>query len=137
LIVLDASVLVDFLLGRAEALLALDEALADRPHEPLHAPELIEPEALSALRGLVRGGAVTGNRASEAVHDLASLRLVRYPHAPLRARVWSLRDNLTAYDATYLALAEALEGPLLLTGDRGLAKIAGAQLGADHVRLVS
>jgi predicted nucleic acid-binding protein len=134
LIVVDASILADFLLGRPEAMVALDEALLDRPHEPLHAPELIEPEALNALRGLVRGGVVSDHRAAEAMHDLAALRLVRHPHAPLRARVWDLRGNLSAYDATYLALAEALDDPLLLTGDDALAMIAGAQLGPGHVR---
>jgi predicted nucleic acid-binding protein len=136
LIVVDASVLTDFLLGRREALIAVEHALADREHEPMHAPELIDPETLNALRRLARAGMVTDRRAGEAAADLADTRLVRYSHAPLRERVWALRDSLTAYDACYLALAEALDEPLLLTADTGLARIARASLGADAVRHV-
>jgi predicted nucleic acid-binding protein len=136
LIVVDASVLTDFLLGRLEALDALQREVAGREQEPVHAPELIEPETLNALRRLASHGAVTDQRASEAVADLANARLIRYPHAPLRGRVWELRHDLTAYDATYLALAEALDEPVLLTGDRGLAARARLSLGDDQVRHV-
>jgi predicted nucleic acid-binding protein len=134
LIVVDASALTDFLLGRPEALSAVERALAGRDHEPLHAPELVEPETLNALRRLSAAGAVSDRRASEAVLDLANARLVRYPHEPLRERVWDLRHNLTAHDASYLALAEALDDPVLLTGDGGLAEQARTFLGADRVR---
>jgi predicted nucleic acid-binding protein len=116
-IVVDASVVIDFLLGRAEAIAAVRGDIGE--HEPLHAPELVEPETLNALRRLASRGAISERRAEEAVLDLVDLRLVRYPHAPLRARVWELRNELTAYDATYLALAEALECDLL-TGDAAL-----------------
>jgi predicted nucleic acid-binding protein len=133
LIVVDASVVTDFLIGRDEAIEALHDVLAGRDHEPLYAPELIEPEILNALRGLARGGGLSDERATEAITDLAKLRLTRYPHAPLRARVWSLRHELTAYDALYLALAEALDDPVLVTGDRGLAGRARDSLGADRV----
>lgn len=136
MIVLDASVLTDFLLGRPQAVDALQTALAGAEHEPVHAPELIEPETLNALRRLTRGGRVTEQRATEAISDLANARLIRYPHAPLRERVWELRHELSAYDATYLALAEALESPVLLTGDRGLAIRAGRSLGPNRVRHV-
>ncbi len=136
MIVLDASTLTDFLLGRPQALEALGRALHGRDQEPLHAPELVEPEVLNALRKLAIRGAVTAQRASEAVADLASTRLIRYPHGPLRARVWELRHDLSAYDATYLALAEAFEDPLLLTGDGGLADRACHSLGEDRVRHV-
>jgi predicted nucleic acid-binding protein len=137
LIVIDASVLTDFLLGRPEALTAVESELASREHEPLHAPELVEPETLNALRRLARSGAVTVQRAGEAAADLANTRLVRYPHAPLRERVWALRDSLTACDACYLALAEALDDPLLLTADAGLATVARDVLGDGAVRHVS
>jgi predicted nucleic acid-binding protein len=137
LIVSDASVLTDFLLGRPEALSAVESELAGREHEPLHAPELIEPETLNALRRLARSGAVTVQRAGEAAADLANARLMRYPHAPLRERVWALRDSLTAYDACYLALAEALDEPVLLTADSGLATVARNALGDDAVRHVN
>jgi predicted nucleic acid-binding protein len=136
LIVIDASVLTDFLLGRSQALAAVEHVMAEREHEPLHAPELIEPETLNALRRLALSGAVTVRRAGEAAADLANTRLMRYPHAPLRERVWALRDSLTAYDACYLALAEGLDEPVLLTADKGLATVARALLGDDAVRHV-
>jgi predicted nucleic acid-binding protein len=136
LIVIDAGVLTDFLLGRPEAIQAMHGGFAGREHEPLHAPELIEPETLNALRGLIRGGKITAARAAEAVFDLADTRLIRYPHAPLRARVWEVRDQLTAYDATYLALAEALDGSVLLTGDEALILHARRSLGDERVRRV-
>jgi predicted nucleic acid-binding protein len=135
-IVADASVLVDWLLGRPQALDALEQELVGREQEPLHAPELAEPEILNALRRLALHGVVTQERAAEAVADLADLRLMRHPHAALRERVWQLRHNLTAYDATYLALAEALDDPMLLTGDGGLAHVAGTSLGGARVRHV-
>jgi predicted nucleic acid-binding protein len=132
--VLDASMLTDFLLGRPHALDALQRELTGHEHEPLHAPELIEPETLNALRRLVLAGSITDQRATEAMSDLADTRMIRYPHAPLRARVWDLRHNLTAYDATYLALTEALDDAVLLTGDGGLASHARQSLGDNRVR---
>lgn len=133
--VVDASVLTDFLLGRDAALDAL--LAGGQEHERLHCPELIEPETLNALRRLVRSGALDSRRGDEAVTDLAAVRMVRYPHAPLRPRVWDLRDRLTAYDATYLALAEALDGSVLLTADKALAGHARDVLGAERARLVA
>jgi predicted nucleic acid-binding protein len=121
LIVVDASVLTDFLLGRPQTHETLGTALAGSEHEPLHAPELIEPETLNALRRLALAGAISEERASQSAADLADVRLIRYPHAPLRERVWDLRHELTAYDACYLALAEALADAVLLTADSGLA----------------
>ena len=81
-------------------------------------------------------GWVTARRATEAVSDFGNVRLIRYPHAPLRPRIWELRDELTAYDAAYVALAEALGDALLLTADRALATVARRLLGADRVRAV-
>ena len=137
MIVVDASVLTDFLLGRAQALDALQLELAGNDHQLLHAPQLIEPEILNALRRMAACGAVSDQRASEAVADLAKTRLIRYPHEPLRERVWELRHNLIAYDATYMALAEALAEAVLLTGDAGLARRARVSLGDDRVRHVT
>jgi predicted nucleic acid-binding protein len=136
LIVTDAGVLTDFLLGRPAALEALQAELGGHEHEALHAPELIEPETLNALLGLIRGGKISADRGSEAVTDLASTRLIRYPHAPLRPRVWELRDDLTAYDASYLALAEALDESVLIAGDRALTAYARRSLGLERVRSV-
>jgi predicted nucleic acid-binding protein len=134
MIVLDASALADFLLGREAALEAILEALSNHPS--LHAPELVEPETLSVLRRHVLSGSLSVERADAAVQDLAALRLAHHPHAPLRERVWALRDSLTTYDATYLALAEALPDPVLITGDGGLADVARRSLGDAAVRLL-
>jgi predicted nucleic acid-binding protein len=136
-IVLDASALADYLLGRATAIETISGALAGRDQEWLHAPELIEPETLSVLRRHALNGSISDERARAAVSDLAALRLVCFPHAPLRERVWALRHNLTSYDATYLALAEALPDPVLITGDGGLAEVARRVLGTDAVRVCS
>ncbi|HEY5198206.1 MAG TPA: PIN domain-containing protein [Solirubrobacteraceae bacterium] len=122
------------MLGREATVAALESELAIADQAPLHAPELIELETLNALRRLARAGVVSDQRATEAASDLADARVIRYPHAPLRARVWQLRHNLTAYDAAYLALAEALDDPLLMTADGGLASAARASLGAPRVR---
>lgn len=134
--VVDASTLCDFLLGRDEALNALIEDPSSS-QEPLNAPELIEPEVLNALRRLVRQGLLRADRADEAVADLADIRLVRWPHAPLRDRIWELRDQLSAYDAAYVALAEALRDSVLVTGDGGLASRAIALLGSGRVRHIA
>ena len=134
MIVVDASAVTDFLLGRSKTVEAVIEATEPDPNQPLYAPDVVEPETLNALRRLARAGLVSEERASAAVSDLESLRLVRLPHAPLRERVWQLRHRLTAYDASYLALAEALDDPLLLTADRALADAAAESLGAGAVR---
>lgn len=85
-----------------------------------HAPHLLDIEILHALRGLLRGGKITFDRAQDARTDFAALPIVRYPIMGLADRIWALRDTLTAYDAAYAALAETLECPLV-TCDQGLA----------------
>jgi predicted nucleic acid-binding protein len=134
LIVVDASVVVEFLLGRAATVEALTAELTGTRDEALHAPDLIEPEALNALRGLERGAVINRVQADRAVSELDDLRLIHYPHAALRDRVWALRDNLSAYDALYLALAETLPGSVLFTSDAGLAASATHSLGDRRVR---
>jgi predicted nucleic acid-binding protein len=136
-IVLDASTLTDVLLGQTYALEALAEHTAAHPHEPLHVPELIEPETLSALRALVLRGELDAARADEAALSMGAVRCIRYPHAPFRERVWDLRHNLTPYDALYLALTEALGSAILLTGDTALASEAERTLGSSRVRHVA
>jgi len=118
LIVADASALLDLLLRRSAA---SDIKARVEAELALHAPHLIDTEVLHALRRWVARGDLAPRRAREALGDLADLPLVRYPHAPLSARVWSLRERLSAYDATYAALAEGL-GAALLTADRRLAR---------------
>jgi predicted nucleic acid-binding protein len=94
-----------------------------RDHE-LTAPELIDLEVTSVLRGRARVGALDERRAALALHDLTDLPLRRAPHLPLVRRCWELRDNLTPYNAAYVALAETLE-VTLLTGDRGITQASG------------
>jgi predicted nucleic acid-binding protein len=132
-IVVDASTLTDYLVGREPALIALTEALGADTEQPLHAPELVWPETLNALRRMALRGDISDERATQAALELSEVRLVCYPHAPLRESVWGMRHELTAYAASYLAVALSLDDPLLLTADDGLAVRAGAVLGADRV----
>jgi predicted nucleic acid-binding protein len=134
-IVVDASTLTDFLVGREAALDAVQAALGADDQQPLYAPELVWPETLNALRRMMLRGDLSDDRATQAALELHDVRLVCFAHAPLRERVWQLRHDLTAYDATYLALALGLDDPLLLTGDSGLASRAEVELGTDRVRL--
>jgi predicted nucleic acid-binding protein len=94
--------------------------------ERLFAPELLDLEVASVWRRAARAGRLGERRASQALEDLAALPLGRAPHQPFMSRIWELRDNLTPYDAAYVALAEELEAPLL-TADRRLAKALGAR----------
>lgn len=109
-------------LAAPDAAPALVERLA--ADGDLHAPHLIDTEILHALRRLTLAGAVSADRAADVRQDFAELALLRYPHEPLNDRVWELRDNLTAYDATFVALAEALGLPLV-TCDARLASAPG------------
>ncbi len=122
MIVVGASALLEILL-RTPAAHSIELRLFS-PGETLHAPHLIDLEVAQVLRRYVGTGQMRGGRGREALDDLAALRLRRWPHEPLLARIWELRENLTAYDAAYVALAEALEAPLL-TRDRRLASAPG------------
>lgn len=121
MIVVDASVLAPAL--------ADDGIDGDRVRERLRgeqlvAPELVDLEILSTLRRAVRGGRLDERRWGQALDDLAALPLRRVSHLALLSRVWELRDNLTAYDAAYVALAEALDA-LLVTADGAMKKANG------------
>lgn len=122
MIVLDASALVELLLGtdagRRVAVRIADPAIA------LHVPHLADVEVTQALRRYAREGAIDSDTAAAALDNLRSLDLERHAHEPLLERIWALRDNLTAYDAAYVALAEALEGKVL-TCDGRLARAPG------------
>ena len=89
--------------------------------ETLHAPHLLDLEIAQVLRRYVRAACISADRGREALSDFLDLPLTRYPHFVLLTRVWQMRHNLTAYDAAYLALAEALDAPLI-TRDRALAR---------------
>jgi len=130
-IVLDASAGVD-LLRREDEISDLIAARVER-ELAIHVPALFDLEVLHALRGLEAGGKIGG--ALEAMlDDLATLRAIRYEHGPLRPRIWSLRHNLTAYDAAYVALAELLEATLLTT-DARLARSGDHEAEIELMRL--
>lgn len=87
----------------------------------LHAPHLLDVEVTAALRRRVRLGQTRPTRAFEALADLADLAALRWDHAPLLGRAWELRENVTAYDGVYVALAEALDA-VLVTSDVRLSR---------------
>lgn len=107
-----------------------DRARARLHGEELAAPELIDLEVTSVLRGRARAHALDERRARLAMDDLADLPLRRAPHLPLLRRCWELREDLTPYDAAYVALAEALE-VTLLTGDGRLARAPGPRCSVE------
>lgn len=123
MIVLDASAVVELLLwttaGKRVA------KLIENPRETLHAPHLLDVEVAQVMRRIERAGTITSERVEQAMHTLAAhLDIDRHEHTPLLPRVWALRANCTAYDATYIALAEGLGAPLV-TLDKRLATAPG------------
>lgn len=122
MIVLDASAVLEILLRTAAA--AHIEARIFDPTETLHAPHLIDVEVAQVLRRYAARGEADPERCCMALTDLNDLPLTKYPHDFLLPRIWDLRNNLTAYDAVYVALAEALDAPLL-TCDQRLANAPG------------
>lgn len=130
MIVVDASALTEFLLqtelgSRVERRLYKDD-------EDLHAPHLLDVEVLSALRRLVQAREMDAERAESALEDLQSLRIIRHGHLTVLDRAWELRQNFTAYDAMYLALAEALDATVV-TCDQ---PFAGASRRTARVELI-
>ncbi|MBI4728384.1 MAG: type II toxin-antitoxin system VapC family toxin [Acidobacteria bacterium] len=125
MIVLDASAAVDLLLDTQPFSGAI--ACRLREHEgDLHAPHLLDAEVAQVFRRYVLRGELSVARARLGLLRLSQMPLVRYPHGPFLERALALRENLTVYDALYLALAEAL-GAALLTRDGGLAAAPGAR----------
>lgn len=121
MIVVDSAAVVDSL----TAVTGTEDLRAALVEEDLHAPTLLDYEVVSALRGLTLGGQLTTHRAHDALTDFDALQIQRWPSgAGLRLRAFALRNNLTAYDAAYVALAEALGCPLV-TRDARLARSSG------------
>ena len=131
MIVLDASALVELILdtpaGRLIAARIADAA------EGLHTPHLADVEVLQALRRYVREGEIDSDEATVAIEDFRALDLRRHAHESLLNRVWELRDNLTAYDAVYVALAEILDA-VLLTCNGPLSRAAGMSVRVALIR---
>lgn len=103
------------------------ERIAQRlsgPGQTLHAPHALDLEVAQSLRRLASRGTITQGRAQEALEDYGGLRIRRYPHGTLLPRIWELRANISAFDAAYVALAEALDAPLV-TADGRLARSPG------------
>jgi len=123
-IVVDSTAVVDAL----TAVEGSEDLRAEFANGDLHAPTLLDVEVVSALRGLTLGGHLTPARARDALTDFDALTIQRWSSAaPLRLRAFSLRNNVSAYDAAYVVLAEALQCPVL-TRDTRLARSSGHQV---------
>jgi predicted nucleic acid-binding protein len=125
-IVVDASVALTGLLHDGESRTLLSERAVVCPH-------LADSELAHALRTRVRRGEVDATDAARALDTWSRLGIERIAVHPLLERVWQLRDNLSAYDATYVALAEALDAPLV-TSDARLAGATGPRCTITVVR---
>jgi len=125
-IVADASAVVDLLTDPGPR----GDWVAGQFVTDVHAPHLIDAEVSAALRRLVLRDFLTARRAREALSSFAELDIERYPMTELLGRVWALRNAISAYDAMYIVLGEALDAPLVTTDER-LARARG-----HHARIV-
>lgn len=121
MIVLDSSAAIDYLAGRQWG--AWVEPWLEREGD-VHVPQLFDLEVAAAMRRFAIRGIVPGETAAAIVRRLQIMRIARYPHLPLMRRIWALRDNVSPYDAAYVALARQLHAPLLTT-DLRLARTPG------------
>lgn len=128
--VLDASGVVELLLNTASGKRLSARLLAET--EGVHVPHLIDTEITQVLRRFVLRGLLDARSGAAALRRWQDFDVDRYPHEPLLDRVWELRANATAYDATYLALAEALS-MVFVTGDRRLARVPGVRTAIELV----
>jgi predicted nucleic acid-binding protein len=129
MIVADASAIIEVLLRRAGSDAIVRRLLGDQ--EPLAAPSLLDVEVASVLRRYWLAGRLTTQRGEESLELLRALPLSRYSHEDLLPRIWEWRANLTAYDAAYVALAEALDAPLVTCDE----KLANSIRGSMQVEL--
>jgi predicted nucleic acid-binding protein len=130
MIVIDASAVLELLLRPHDHPDLVAKIL--RSGETISAPHLIDLEVTQVLRRFVSSGELTPARGQEAIDDHLALGIVRYPHDVLLERIWQLRANCTAYDAAYLALAEAVDA-VLITCDERLADVPGCRATVDIV----
>jgi predicted nucleic acid-binding protein len=121
-IVVDASAVLDVLLGLPGS--AEVEHRLLESGDAMHAPELLDVEVAQVLRRHERRQLIPEAYGREALEILSGMPIRRHRHGPLLDRIWSLKKNLTAYDAAYIALAEALDAPLV-TRDAALASAPG------------
>lgn len=129
MIVVDASVLAPALADDGpDGDLARERLGSER----LAAPWLVDLEVTSVLRRAAAGGRLPDRRARQALADLAALPLERAPHTPLLGRIWELRENVTAHDAAYVALAEAIDASLV-TADGRLARASAVRCAIELV----
>ena len=130
MIVVDASAILELLLNTAAASEVAERVFA--PGQTLHAPHLLDIEVAQVLRRYSRARVLNAERSHEALRDFLDLPLNRYPHELFLSRIWELRHNLTAYDAAYIALSEALDAPLV-TCDRRMASASGHNADIDFI----
>ena len=121
MIVLDASAAVAVLLNLGAR--RIRERM-EREANDLHVPQIFEIEVINALRHHALRHGISERRGLELLEDLTTLSISRYAHTAMLPRIWELRDNVSAYDAAYIALAETLEAPLV-TRDARLARAPG------------
>ncbi len=123
--ILDASAAVDLVLDREPMASWVRTQMRSAPR--IRAPHVIDSEVLGALRRLVLAGELPPERGGKALDDFTALPIIRFAHRRLLRRVWALRDNVTAADGLYVALAEALDAPLVTT-DAPLARAPGLEI---------
>lgn len=113
MIVVDASAVLTALMGSMRSNRVLDRI--EQVDDTFHAPQLLDIEIASGLRRYAKNGELSRVTAERCLLDFQGLRIERHSHVGLLPRIWELRQNLTAYDAAYVALAELLDCPLLTT----------------------
>ena len=130
MIVVDASAVLEVLLNTGKGNAVAERLFADG--ETLHVPHVLDLEVAQVLRRYAVGGHLDADRGGQALEDLLSFPLNRYPHDIFLPRIWELRQNVTAYDAAYITLAEALDAPLITT-DLRLASSIGHDVKIETV----
>jgi len=121
-IVLDASAMLEQLLSTSKGQQVREQFLVEG--ESFHVPHVLDLEVTQVLRRYSHSHLLTDHRAAQAIEDFLDFPLIRYSHEPFLSRIWELRENFTAYDAVYVALAEVLNVPLV-TCDARLASAPG------------